>query len=59
VTAKFKTDSETNLTVEYRPLELEREIRAFWEKNQIQQKLAAAREKDNVGVLGFVEGHPR
>ena len=58
MTAKFKTDSETNLTVEYNPLELEQEIRRFWEKNQTQQKLAKAREKDNVGVLGFVEGPP-
>jgi len=58
VTVKFKTDSETSLTVEYRPLELEQEIRRFWEKNRIQQKLAEAKEKDNVGVLGYVEGPP-
>ncbi len=58
MTAKFKTDSKTNLTVEYNPLELEQDIRRFWEKNQTQQKLAKAREKDNVGVLGFVEGPP-
>jgi isoleucyl-tRNA synthetase len=58
VTAKFKTDSETNLTVDYRPLELEQEIRRFWERNRIQQKVAEAREKKNKGILGYVEGPP-
>jgi len=58
VTAKFKTDSETNLTVDYRPLELEQEIRRFWERNRIQQKVAETREKKNKGILGYVEGPP-
>jgi isoleucyl-tRNA synthetase len=58
VTAKFKTDSETSLSVEYRPLELEQEMRRFWEKNRIQQKLVEAKAKSNVGVLGYVEGPP-
>jgi isoleucyl-tRNA synthetase len=57
VTAKFKTDSEASQT-EYRPLELEREIRQFWENNKIQQKLTDFKEKNNIGILGFVEGPP-
>jgi isoleucyl-tRNA synthetase len=58
VTAKFKTDSEKGLTVEYRPLELEEEIRRFWEENHIQQRLMEAKEKNNKGLLGYVEGPP-
>ncbi len=58
MTAKFKTNSETSLTIDYRPLDLEREIRQFWEKNNTQQKLMDFREKNNIGVLGFVEGPP-
>jgi isoleucyl-tRNA synthetase len=45
-------------TADYRPLELEKEIREFWEKNQIQKKLAEFREKNNVGFAGWVEGPP-
>jgi isoleucyl-tRNA synthetase len=58
VTAKFKTDSEKTLTEGYRPLELEQEIRSFWQKNHIQHKVTEAREKNNTGCLGFVEGPP-
>ncbi len=58
MTAKFKTDSETSLTIDYRPLDLEKEIRQFWEKNDTQQKLMDFREKNNIGLLGFVEGPP-
>jgi len=58
VTDKFKADSNQNLTTDYRPLELEREIRDFWVRNHIQAKLADSREKENVGLLGFVEGPP-
>ena len=58
MTAKFKTNSETSLTTDYRPLELETEIRQFWEKNKTQQKLMDFREKNNIGVLGYVEGPP-
>jgi len=39
VTAKFKANSRPLLTQKYSPLELEREVRGFWEKNQILQKL--------------------
>ena len=58
MTDKFKADSNQNLTTDYRPLELEREIRDFWVRNHIQAKLADSREKENVGLLGFVEGPP-
>jgi isoleucyl-tRNA synthetase len=42
----------------YRPLELEREIREFWEKNCIKEKLMEHREKNNFGLCGYVEGPP-
>ena len=58
MTVKFKTDFEKMFTADYRPLELEKEIREFWEKNQIQKKLAEFREKNNVGFAGWVEGPP-
>jgi isoleucyl-tRNA synthetase len=57
VTAKSKADSSLSLTTDYCPLELEKEIREFWEKNQIRDKLEL-REKDNKGLLGYVEGPP-
>lgn len=43
---------------EYRPLELEKEIRLYWQTNQTQRKLAELRERKNLGVLGYVEGPP-
>ena len=46
------------MTADYRPLELEKEIREFWEKNCVQQKLALFKQKNNNGVLGYVEGPP-
>jgi len=58
VTAKFNVNSEKCLTTDYRPLELEEEIRDFWNKNQTQRKLAIFREKSNNGVVGWVEGPP-
>ncbi|MEM2105765.1 MAG: isoleucine--tRNA ligase [Candidatus Bathyarchaeia archaeon] len=58
MTAKFKANFEETFTADYRPLELEKEIREFWEKNQIQKKLMAFREKNNIGFSGWVEGPP-
>ncbi len=58
MTAKFKTNSENQLSPNYNPLELETETRQFWESNRIQQKLEEFRQKNNRGVLGFVEGPP-
>ncbi|MEM3673763.1 MAG: isoleucine--tRNA ligase [Candidatus Bathyarchaeia archaeon] len=58
MTVKFKTNFDLTLKPDYRPLELEKEIREFWEKNQIQKKLMDLREKNHVGVAGYVEGPP-
>ncbi|MGD8543582.1 MAG: isoleucine--tRNA ligase [Candidatus Bathyarchaeota archaeon] len=55
---KFKADYRRWLTIGYNPLELEKEIREFWQTNQIPQKLIQFREKINVGILGYVEGPP-
>ena len=44
--------------MDYRPLELEKEIREFWTKNQTLQKLMKHKEKNNHGTLGYVEGLP-
>jgi len=43
---------------EYRPLELEKEIRLYWQSDQTQRKLAEMRKNANRGVLGYVEGPP-
>ena len=56
--AKFKADSRRWLTLDYRPLELEKQIRDFWKKNKVAQRLEQLREKANCGVLGYVEGPP-
>lgn len=56
--AKFKADSRRWLTLDYHPLKLEKEIREFWEKNKILQKLTEFRGKTNMGLLGYVEGPP-
>ncbi len=58
MTAKSKADSAFPLSADYRPLEVEMEVREFWEKNRIQKKLMEYREENNVGVLGWVEGPP-
>jgi isoleucyl-tRNA synthetase len=58
VTDKFKANYSQSLTTDYRPLELEKEIREFWQQNQTQQRLEAYREKNNKGVVGYVEGPP-
>ncbi|MCW4009130.1 MAG: isoleucine--tRNA ligase [Candidatus Bathyarchaeota archaeon] len=53
-------NSEANqaLPPDYRPLELEKEIRAFWQKNQIRSKLEQREHEPNRKVLGYVEGPP-
>src|SRR4030066_333277 len=58
VVAKSNPDSNQSLTSDYRPLELEKEIREFWEKNQIREKLESREKEPNKGVLGYVEGPP-
>ena len=57
MTAEPEADNSLSLATDYRPLELEKEIREFWEKNQIRDKLEQ-RERDSKGVLGYVEGPP-
>lgn len=58
MTAKFGTAYEKGLNASYSPLELEKEIREFWETNRVQQKLELFKEKNNIGILGYVEGPP-
>ena len=58
MTTKFETNSRNQLNPNYNPLELEKETRQFWESNKIQQKLAQLRQKNNKGILGYVEGPP-
>ncbi|MGB9960065.1 MAG: isoleucine--tRNA ligase [Candidatus Bathyarchaeales archaeon] len=58
MTAKFEANSEKLLSEDYRPLDIEKEIREFWEKNQIKGKLMEFRRKNNRGLAGYVEGPP-
>jgi len=39
LTAEPEADNSLSLATDYRPLDLEREIREFWEKNQVRDKL--------------------
>ncbi len=57
LTAKSKHDFDLSLSTDYRPLELEREVRKFWEMSRVRDRLEL-REKDAVDVLGYVEGPP-
>jgi isoleucyl-tRNA synthetase len=57
VAIKSDANSNLSLTGDYKPLELEKEIRFFWETNQIRDKLEL-REQENKGFLGYVEGPP-
>jgi isoleucyl-tRNA synthetase len=57
VTDESVVDSNAGLTPDYRPLELEKEIREFWKKNRIRDKLEQL-EKNSKGILGYVEGPP-
>ncbi|MDR0373974.1 MAG: class I tRNA ligase family protein, partial [Nitrososphaerota archaeon] len=51
--------TQTALPPNYTPLELEKEIREFWIKNQIREKLEALQNSPNIkGNLGYVEGPP-
>jgi isoleucyl-tRNA synthetase len=50
--------NQTTLPTEYRPLELEKEVREFWLKNKIREKLEQLENKPNKGFLGYVEGPP-
>jgi isoleucyl-tRNA synthetase len=50
--------NQTALPTDYRPLELEKAVREFWQKNQIREKLEARENQPNKGFLGYVEGPP-
>jgi isoleucyl-tRNA synthetase len=59
VAAKFKAEnSKSWLRLDYRPLELEQQVRDFWETHNVRQKLEELRLKTNKGSLGYVEGPP-
>jgi isoleucyl-tRNA synthetase len=52
-------DDNQSLPDNYTPLELEKQIREFWVKNGIREKLEALRDSPNLkGYLGYVEGPP-
>ncbi|XES78564.1 MAG: isoleucine--tRNA ligase [Candidatus Bathyarchaeia archaeon] len=47
-----------SLPPDYRPMELEKEIREFWQTNQIREKLEMRENQPNKGNLGYIEGPP-
>jgi isoleucyl-tRNA synthetase len=57
LTAEPEADNSLSLSSDYRPIDLEKEIREFWEKNQVRDKLEQ-QEKDSKALLGYVEGPP-
>ncbi len=59
VAAKFKADTSKRwLTLDYRPLDVEKQVREFWSAHKVRDKLEQMRLTDNTGVLGYVEGPP-
>lgn len=59
MTAQNQAKNENSLPPNYTPLELEKEIREFWVKNQIREKLEQLQNSPNIkGNLGYVEGPP-
>jgi isoleucyl-tRNA synthetase len=57
LTAESEADNSLSFPSNYRPLDLEKEIRQFWEKKHVREKLEE-RKKDSKGSLGYVEGPP-
>ena len=57
MTAAEEAESTSGLPTNYAPLSLEKEMREFWVKNQIREKLELL-EKNAKGYLGYVEGPP-
>ncbi len=54
-----QADSNQSLPTNYAPLELEKQIREYWTKNCIREKLEALKDSPNIkGNLGYVEGPP-
>jgi len=59
VAAKFKADTSKRwLTLDYRPLDVEQQVREFWQTHKVREKLEQLRSTRNNGVLGYVEGPP-
>jgi isoleucyl-tRNA synthetase len=59
LTSQNAEQNKNSLPPNYTPLELEKEIREFWAKNQIREKLEALEHSPNIkGNLGYVEGPP-
>lgn len=59
MTAQNTSENKNSLPPNYTPLELEKEIREFWAKNQIREKLEQLQNSPNIkGYLGYVEGPP-
>jgi isoleucyl-tRNA synthetase len=56
--ADIPVDANQTLPSDYRPLEIEKQIREFWTKNRIREKLEAIETQPNKGFLGYVEGPP-
>jgi isoleucyl-tRNA synthetase len=57
LTAQTEADQNQSLPTNYSPLQLEAEIREFWQRNDIRNKLELL-EKTAKGNLGYVEGPP-
>jgi isoleucyl-tRNA synthetase len=57
LTAQDAENLGPSLPTNYSPLALEKEIREFWIKNKIREKLELI-DKDAKGILGYVEGPP-
>jgi isoleucyl-tRNA synthetase len=59
LTAQNEASDSQSLAPNYAPIELEKEIREFWAKNQIRQKLEDLQNSPAIkGNLGYVEGPP-
>ena len=59
MTAQNEASDSQSLAPNYTPIELEKEIREFWAKNQIRQKLEDLQNSPAIkGNLGYVEGPP-
>jgi len=54
-----QVDANQSLPTNYTPLELEKQVREFWVRNCIREKLEALRDSPDLkGFLGYVEGPP-
>ncbi|MEM2876241.1 MAG: class I tRNA ligase family protein, partial [Candidatus Bathyarchaeia archaeon] len=58
VAEKSESTSMPGLMLDYRPLDIEREVREFWKRNMIREKLGEWRSRENIGEVGWYEGPP-